>query len=55
VPLALPVLLFGVRAAQGNPGGGWEQGAVMLLGATALAAIALGPWCVTRALEVTTE
>lgn len=55
VPLALPVMLFGVRAAQGDAAGGWAQGAVMLLGATALTTIALGPWGVTRALEVALE
>lgn len=55
VPLALPVVLFGVRAAQGDAAGGWAQGAVMLLGATTLTAIALGPWGVARALEVALE
>lgn len=54
-PLALPIVLFGVRAAQGSPAGGWEQGALMLLGATACAAAALGPWSVRSALEVAIE
>lgn len=55
VPLALPMVLFGVRASQGDAAGGWAQGAMMLLGATASAAAALGPWVVTRALEVAVE
>ncbi|WP_298015192.1 heme exporter protein CcmB [uncultured Aquabacterium sp.] len=55
VPLALPVMLFGVRAAQGDAAGGWAHGALMLLGATALTAFALGPWGVARALEVALE
>lgn len=54
LPLSLPVLLFGVRAAQGaaEPA---AAGAVLLLGATALVAVALGPWGVTKALEVVLE
>ncbi|MBA4109238.1 MAG: heme exporter protein CcmB [Leptothrix sp. (in: Bacteria)] len=55
MPLALPVVLFGVRAAQGDPAGGWAHGALMLLGASACAAIALGPWSVASALEVAVE
>lgn len=55
LPLALPVVLFAVQAAQGDAAGGWHQGALLLLGATATASLALGPWSVTQALEVAIE
>ena len=55
LPLALPVILFGVQAAQGGITGGWHTAALMLLGATACAAAALGPHAVTLALEVAIE
>lgn len=52
LPLSLPVLLFGVRAAQAHGAGPSGTGALMLLSATALLAVAIGPWSVTKALEV---
>lgn len=55
LPLALPLVLFGVQAASGDPSGGWHDGALMLMGAVVLAALAMGPAGVARALEVALE
>jgi heme exporter protein B len=48
LPLAVPVLLFGVRAAAPAAG----SGAFMLLCACSLAALALGPFAVAAALTL---
>ena len=48
LPLAVPVLLFGVRAADPAAGGG----ALLLLCACSLAAAALGPFAVSAALSL---
>jgi heme exporter protein B len=55
IPLAFPVMLFGVGATQGDPTGGWHAGAFALLGAFAIATAALGPFAVHAALRIASE
>lgn len=56
LPWCVPVLLFGLGAAQGDPlGGGWNAGAFLLLGAMLAAGLALGVPALRAALELGVE
>lgn len=55
MPLAVPILIFGVSAIQPNPGAGTSITALLFLGALSLLAIAFLPFAIALALRAGEE